>query len=47
MTLEEMLKDEYKSGKAEGKAEAILLLLKRMGEVPTELSAQILSENSK
>ena len=44
MTLEEMLKDEYKSGKAEGKAEAILLFLKRMGEVPTELSAQILSE---
>ena len=44
MTLEELIKDERKAAKAEGKAEAILLFLKRMGEVPTELSAQILSE---
>lgn len=48
MLLEEMLKDERKEGKEEGRQEAyaenILLLLRELGEVSDELEEQILNE---
>ncbi|MFR0027844.1 MAG: hypothetical protein ACLRWN_29400, partial [Eisenbergiella sp.] len=44
---EEMKKiraDEFRIGKAEGKAEDVLALLKELGEIPVELRERILSE---
>lgn len=46
MLLEELLKEERESGKAEGKAETILVFLSRLGEVPIELREKILHEKN-
>lgn len=43
MIFEEMMRDEYAAGKAEGKADSILELLEELGPVPEELKARIVS----
>lgn len=44
MLLEEMLKEERESGRTEGKAEAIFVILSRLGKVSEELHEKILNE---
>lgn len=46
MLLEELLKEERESGKAEGIAETVLVFLSRLGEVPAELREKILHERN-
>ena len=41
MQLEELLKDEYSAGKAEGKAESVLFLLDSCGQVPEKVKQKI------
>lgn len=43
MVFEEMMREEFKAGKAEGKAESILELLSELGTVPAELQEKIQS----
>lgn len=44
MLLELLMKDEFKAGKAEGRADDILMLLGEFGNLPLELEAKIRSE---
>lgn len=44
MTFQELLKDERKVGRAEGKVEDVLELLQELGAVPEELEKCILQE---
>lgn len=44
MIFEEMLKDEHADGKAEGKAEAVLMFLSEIGSIPDELAEKIMNE---
>lgn len=46
MLLELLMKDEFKAGKAEGKAEDILELLEELGTVDAELETKIRSEKN-
>ena len=46
MLLELLMKDEFKAGKAEGKAEDILELLEELGTVEAELETKIRSEKN-
>ena len=46
MLLELLMKDEFKAGKAEGKAESILELLEELGTVDAELETKIRSEKN-
>lgn len=41
---QEMLREEYDEGKAEGKAEAVLNLLEELGEISDDLRVRIISE---
>ena len=45
MLLEELMKKEYANGKAEGKAEGVLKLLKMKGSVAEEIKNIIMCEN--
>ena len=44
MIFQEMLREEYDEGKAEGKAEAVLNLLEELGEISDDLRVRIISE---
>ena len=44
MIFQEMLREEYDEGKAEGKAEAVLNLLEELGEIYDDLRVRIISE---
>ena len=44
MSFQEMLREEYDEGKAEGKAEAVLNLLEELGEISDDLRVRIISE---
>ena len=44
MIFQEMLREEYNEGKAEGKAEAVLNLLEELGEISDDLRVRIISE---
>ena len=46
MILQEMLREEYDEGKAEGKAEAVLNLLEELGEISDDLRVRIISEKN-
>lgn len=46
MILREMLAAEYAEGKAEGKAESVIMLLNVKGEVSEELKLQIMSQRN-
>lgn len=46
MILREMLAAEYAEGKAEGKAESIIMLLELKGVVSEDLKVQILAQNN-
>lgn len=46
MLFEELLKDEHKAGKAEGKAESILDALDEKGAVSEEIRTRILAEKN-
>ena len=44
MTFQELLKDEREAGRAQGKAENVLELLRELGDVPQELEKRIMDE---
>ena len=44
MIFQEMLREEYDEGKAEGKAEAVLNLLEELGQISDDLRVRIISE---
>lgn len=44
MLFEELIKEEREEAKAEGKAEAILVLLSELGEIPGQIRKKILEE---
>ena len=44
MIFQEMLREEYDEGKAEGKAEAVLNLLEELGEISDDLRVRIIFE---
>lgn len=46
MIFQEMLREEYDEGKAEGKAEAVLNLLEELGEISDDLRVRIISEKN-
>ena len=46
MTFQELLKDEREAGKAEGKAEDLLIFLQELGNVPDDLKERIMAEKN-